>query len=75
MGFSGQKYWSGLGFPFPGNLPDPWIDPRSPALVDSLPSEPAGKSVFGLNLAHDRERERERERKRERTVPSLFSAF
>ena len=47
-------------FPFPGNLPDPWIDPRSPALVDSLPSEPAGKSVFGLNLAHDRERERER---------------
>ena len=28
----------------PGDLPNPWIEPRSPALqVDSLPSEPAGK--------------------------------
>ena len=30
--------------PFPGDLPKPGIEPRSPALqVDSLPSEPPGK--------------------------------
>ena len=43
MGFSRQKYWSGLPFSSPGDLPDPGIKPRSPALqVDSLPSEPPG---------------------------------
>ena len=29
MGFSRQKYWSGLPFPSPGDLPDPRIEPRS----------------------------------------------
>ena len=39
MGFSRQVYWSGLPFPFPGDLPDPGIKPRSPALqADSLPT-------------------------------------
>ena len=39
-----QKYWSGLPFPSPGDLPDPGIEPGSPALqADSLPSEPPGK--------------------------------
>ena len=32
MGFSRQEYRSGLLFPSPGNLPDPGIEPRSPAL-------------------------------------------
>ena len=32
MGFSGHEYWSGLPFPSPGDLPDPGIEPRSPAL-------------------------------------------
>ena len=32
MGFSRQEYWSGLLFPSPGDLPDPRIEPRSPAL-------------------------------------------
>ena len=32
MGFSRQKYWNGLPFPSPGNLPDLGIKPRSPAL-------------------------------------------
>ena len=40
MGFSRQKYWSGLPFPSPGDLHDPGIKPRSLAapalLVDSL---------------------------------------
>ena len=29
--FSRQEYWSGLPFPSPGNLPDPGIEPESPA--------------------------------------------
>ena len=46
MGFSRQEYWSGLLFPPPGDLPNPGIDPRSPALLaDSLSSEPPGKSL------------------------------
>ena len=32
MGFSRQEYWSGLPFPSPGDLPNPGIEPRSPAL-------------------------------------------
>ena len=32
MGFSKQGYWSGLPFPFPEDLPDPGIEPRSPGL-------------------------------------------
>ena len=40
MGFSRQEYWSRLPFPSPGDLPDPGIEPRSPALQeDSLPTE------------------------------------
>ena len=39
-----EEYWSGLPFPFPGHLPNPGIEPGSPALqADTLPSEPAGK--------------------------------
>ena len=42
--FSRQEYWSGLPFPSPGDLADPGIEPRSPALqVDFLPAEPPGK--------------------------------
>ena len=44
MEFSRQKYWSGLPFPSPGDLPNPGIEPGSPALqADTLPSEPKGK--------------------------------
>ena len=32
MGFSRQEYWSGLPFPSPGDLPNPGIEPGSPAL-------------------------------------------
>ena len=40
MGFSRQEYWSGLPFPSQGDLPDPGIEPRSPALqADALTSE------------------------------------
>ena len=41
---SSSEYWSGLPFPSPGDLPDPGINPGSPALqADALPSEPPGK--------------------------------
>ena len=46
MEFSRQGYWSGLPFPSPGDLPNPGIKPRSPALqADALPSEPLGKPL------------------------------
>ena len=49
MGFSRQEYWSGLPFPSPGDLPDPGIEPQSPALpADSLPCEPPGKPWTGM---------------------------
>ena len=49
MEFSRQEYWSGLPFPTPGDLPDPGIEPRSPALQeDVLPSELPGKPYVML---------------------------
>ena len=47
MGFSSQKYWSGLLFPSPGYLPDPGIKPVSPALADRFFTiEPTGKPIY-----------------------------
>ena len=44
MGLSRQEYWSGLPFPFPGDRPNPGIEPGSPTLqADALRSEPPGK--------------------------------
>ena len=41
MEFSRKEYWSGLPFPSPGDLPDPGIEPGSPAFqADTLTSEP-----------------------------------
>ena len=46
MGFSRQEYWSGLPFPSPEDLPDPGIEPWSPALqADSLPFELYGSPL------------------------------
>ena len=46
MGFSRQECWNGLPFPSPEDLPDPGIEPGSPALqADALPSEPQGKPL------------------------------
>ena len=47
MEFSKQEYWSGLPFPFPGDLPNPGIEPMSPALAGGfftteLPEKPSG---------------------------------
>ena len=43
VGFSRQGYWSGLPCPLPGDLPNPGIEPRSPAFqADSLPLSQQG---------------------------------
>ena len=50
MGFSRQEYWSGLPFPSPGDLPNPGIEPGSPALqAEALSSEPPGKPSSSNN--------------------------
>ena len=36
IGFSRQEYWSGLPFPSPGDLPNPGIEPESPALQEAI---------------------------------------
>ena len=43
MGFSRREYWSGLPFPSPGDLPNPEIEPGSPAL-----------QVILYHLSHER---------------------
>ena len=51
-GISRQEYRSGLPFPTPGDLPDPGIESRSPALqADTLLSEPPGKTVDTIPAA------------------------
>ena len=51
-GFSRQEYWSGLPCPHPGDLPNPGIEPRSPALwEDSLPSEQPGQCHREVTLS------------------------
>ena len=44
-----QEYWSELPFPSPGDLPNPGMEPGSPALqAESLPFEVQGKSPWLL---------------------------
>ena len=52
MKFSRKEYWSELPYTPPGDLSNPGIKPRSPVLqVDSLPSEPPGKTLSGYGGA------------------------
>ena len=47
------RVWSGLPFPSPGDLPDPRIEPRSPALqADALTSEPLMFPKAQIGRAH-----------------------
>ena len=47
MGLSRQGYWSGEPFPPPGGLPDPGVEPVSPALqADSSPLSHQGISTI-----------------------------
>ena len=48
--FSRQGYWSVLPFPSPGDLPNPGIEARSPALqADSLPTELQWKPQLAID--------------------------
>ena len=51
MGFSRQDYWSGLPFPFPGNLPDPGLNLDLSIAADSFPPEPSWKPQDYLRLS------------------------
>ena len=46
MGFSRQEYWSWLPFPFPGGLPNPGMEPRSPALQADFLTLPLGDIIY-----------------------------
>ena len=48
LGFSRQEYWSGLPFPSPGDLPDPGIEPWSPALQADAFTTRATREVNNL---------------------------
>ena len=50
MGFLRQECWSGLPFPSPEDLPDPGIEPKSPALTGGFftaepPEKPTVKQL------------------------------
>ena len=63
MEFSRQEYWSVLLFPFPGDLPDPGIEPKPPASQeDSLPLSHQGSPDLGF-----------RPLRRGSSLPYLFS--
>ena len=47
MGFPRQEYWSGLPFPSPADLPNPGIEPSSPATAGGFfTTEPLGKPLW-----------------------------
>ena len=49
MGFSRQEYWSRLPFPSPEDLPDPGIEPWSPALQADSPFKLQGSPLIMLS--------------------------
>ena len=52
MGFPRQEYWKELPFPSPGDLPDPKIEPVSPALAGRLlTTEPPGKTFTRVRVS------------------------
>ena len=51
MGFPRQEYWNGLPFPTPGDLPNPGIEPVSPALAgEFFTTEPVEKFLLYSEL-------------------------
>ena len=52
VGFPRQEYWKELPFPSPGDLPDPKIEPVSPALAGRLlTNEPPGKTFTRVRVS------------------------
>ena len=51
VGLPRQEYWSGLPFPPPGDLPDPGIEPVSPALAGRFfTAEPPERTLITLSV-------------------------
>ena len=42
--FPRQEYWNGLPFPFPGDLPNPGLEPASAGRLST--TEPPGKPIY-----------------------------
>ena len=58
MELSRQEYWSRVPFPFPGDLPDPEIEPTSPALAGKFfTTEPPGKPRHNIRKGRRKEKE------------------
>ena len=57
MGFPRQEFWSGLPFPFPGDLLHPRVEPEapaSPALAGGFfTTEPSGKPRYLEAASHN----------------------
>ena len=54
MGFSRQEHWSGLPFPFPGDLLNPGIEPESPELADGFftTEPPRNYGILRFQIIH-----------------------
>ena len=61
IGFSRQGYWSGLPFPFPGDLPDPRIESSSPVLVGRFFSPKTPGKPFNQLLFHLKRKKKNKE--------------
>ena len=72
MGFSRQEYWSGLPFPSPGDLPNPGIQPGSPALQsDALSSEPQFDLICLLTKKKKKKEKEKKDYKREALLTTM----
>ena len=59
MGFPKQEYWNGLPFPFPGDLPNPEIEPlllKSPELAGRFFSFTEGLQTYFLHKQKKKEK-------------------
>ena len=69
VGFFRQEYWSRLPFPSPGHLPNPGIEPASPALAGRFfTTEPPGKSKC-MNL------KKKKKKDKGKIAPSAYQAL
>ena len=74
MGFSRQKYWSGLPFSPPGDLPDPETGPVSPALSGGFfNTEHPGKPPYNKEHRNCAAKDQDSQCKRETNIKLLSS--
>ena len=59
MEFSSLEYWSGQPFPFPGDLPNPEIEPRASRVAQKLKRLPAMRETWVQSLGGEDPLEKE----------------